>query len=126
VAERVATIKAGQQQRFVAVFFVDESHFTNEPSVQRGWFRQGQQVKIPGPSKRHSTTLFGALPLKTPKVYWTQAPRGTSKRFLEFLHQLHQRFPHVLRLLMLDNAKMHKSRAVKRFVKQHDWVAREH
>jgi hypothetical protein len=126
VAEIVATIKAVQQQRFVEVFFVDESHFTNEPYVQRGWFRQGQQVKIPGPSKRQSTTLFGALHLKTPKFYWKQAPRGTSKRFLEFLHQLHQRFPNVLLLLILDNAKIHTSRAVKRFVKQHDWVALEH
>jgi transposase len=126
VAEIVATIKAVQQQRFVEVFFVDESHCTNEPSVQRGWFRQGQQVKIPGPSTRQSTTLFGAWHLKTHKFSWTQAPRGTSKRFLEFLHQLHQRFPDVLLLLILDNAKMHKSRAVKRFVKQHDWVAREH
>ena len=126
MAEIVATIKAVQQQRFVEVFFVDESHFTNEPYVQRGWFRQGKQVKIPGPSKRQRTTLFGALHLKTQKFYWKQAPRGTSKRFLEFLHQLHQRFPNVLLLLILDNAKMHKSRAVKRFVKQHDWVALEH
>src|SRR5215470_5664446 len=125
-AEIVATIQAVQQQRCVEVFFVDESHFTNEPYVQRGWFRKGKQVTIPGPSKRQRTTLFGALHLKTQKSYWKQAPRGTSKRFLELLHQLHQRFPHVLLMLMLDNAKMHKSQAVKRFVKQHDWVALEH
>jgi transposase len=126
VAEIVATRKAVQQQRSVEVFFIDESHFTNEPSGQRGWFRKGKQVKSPGPSKRQSTTLFGALHLKTPRAYWQQAPRGPSKRFREFLSQLHQRFPNVLMLLIFDNAKMHKSRAVKRFVKQHDWVAREH
>jgi transposase len=126
VAEIVATIKASQQQRAVEVFFLDESHFTNEPYVQRGWFRKGKQVKIPSPSKRQSTTRFGALHLKTQKSYWKQAPRGTSKRFLAFLHQLHQRFPDVLMGLILDHAKMHKSRAVKRFVQQHDWVALEH
>jgi len=30
------TMKAVQQQRFVEVFFLDETHFTNEPYVQRG------------------------------------------------------------------------------------------
>jgi transposase len=48
------------------------------------------------------------------------------KVFLEFLHQLHQRFPEVLLMLVLDNATIHQSRAVKRFLKQHDWVALEH
>ena len=28
--------------------------------------------------------------------------------------------------MILDNAKIHKSRAVKRFLKQHTWVALEH
>jgi transposase len=126
VAEIVATIQALGQQRPVEVFFVDESHFTNEPYVQRGWFRKGQQTKVPGPAKRQSTTLFGALHFKTQKVYWKQAPRGTSKRFMEFLHQLHQRFPDALLMLILDNAKIHKSRAVQQFVKQHNWIALEH
>jgi transposase len=126
VAEIVAAINAVQQWRSVEVFCLDESHFTNEPYVQRGWFRKGKQVKIPGPSKRQSTTLFGALHLTTQKFYGKQAPRGTSKRFIEFLHQLPQRFPNVLLMLILDNAKIHNSRAVKQLVKQPDWVALEH
>jgi transposase len=126
VAEIVATIEARQAQQSVEVFFVDESHFTNEPYVQRGWFRKGQQVKVPTPTQRHSTTLFGALHVRTQRFYWKRAARGTSTRFLEFLHQLHQRFPETLLILILDNATIHKSRAVKRFLRQHDWVTLEH
>ena len=126
MAEIVAAIHARQTERPVEVLWVDESHFTNEPYVQRGWFRKGTQVKVPTPTKRQSATLFGALHLRTQRFYWKRAERGTSKTFLAFLHQLHQRFPEALLLVILDNAKMHKSRAVKRFVKQHDWVAREH
>jgi len=126
VAEIVAAIGGRQAQRPVEVCFVDESHITNEPYVQRGWFRKGQQVKVPTPTQRQSATLFGALHLRTQHFYWKRAARGTSKRFLEFLPQLHQRFPKALRILILDNATLHKSRAVKRFLTQHDWVELEH
>ena len=126
MAEIVASIGVRQAQRSVEVFFVDESHFTNEPYVQRGWCRKGQQVKVPTPTQHQSTTLFGALHLRTQRCYWKRAARGTSARFLEFLHQLHQRFPTTLLILILDNATIHKSRAVKRFLTQHDWVVLEH
>jgi transposase len=126
VAEIVAAIGVRQGQRPVEVFFVDESHFTNEPYVQRGWCRKGHQVKVPTPTQRQSATLFGALHLRTQRFYWKRAARGTSKLFLEFLHQLHQRFPTALLILILDNATIHKSRAVKQFLTQHDWVSLEH
>jgi transposase len=126
VAEIVATIHARQTERPVEVVWVDESHFTNAPYVRRGWFRKGTQVKVPTPAKRQSVTLFGALHLRTQRFYWKRAERGTSKTFLAFLYQLHQRFPEALLMVILDNAKIHKSRAVKHFLKQHAWVALEH
>ena len=126
MAEIVATIGVRQAQRPVEVFFVDASHFTNEPYVQRGWCRKGHQVKVPTPTRRQSATLFGALHLRTQRFYWKRATRGTSKLFLEFLHQLHQRFPETLLILILDNATIHRSLAVKRFLTQHDWVVLEH
>ena len=126
MAQIVDTIHELRHAQRVAGLFADASHWTNEPYVQRGWFRKGKKVKVPGPAKRQSTTLFGALHLSTQKMYWPRAPRGTSKLFIEFLPQLHQRFADALLLLILDNAKIHKSRLVKRFVKQHDWIALEH
>ena len=126
VAEIVATIHTRQTERPVEVVWVDASHFTNAPSVQRGWFRKGIQAKVPTPAKRQSATLVGALHLRTQRFYWKRAERGTSKIFLAFLHQLHQRFPQALLIVILDNANIHKSRAVKRFLKQHTWVALEH
>ena len=88
--------------------------------------RTGTQVKVPTPTKRQSATLLGALHLRTQRCYWKRAERGTSKTFLAFLHQRHPRFPEALLLVILDKAKMHKSRAVKRFLTQHPWVALEH
>ena len=44
----------------------------------------------------------------------------------QILVQRRQFYLRVRHLVILDNAKMHKSRAVKRFLKQHPWVALEH
>jgi transposase len=126
VAEIVAALAICQAQRPVEVFFVDESHFTNAPYVQRGWFRKGQQGKVPTPTQRQNATLFGALHLRTQRFYWKRAARGTFTLFLEFLYQLHQRFPEALLILILDNATIDKSRGVKRFLTQPDWVMLAH
>jgi transposase len=128
VTEIVTTIQARQRQKAqtVEVLFADEAHWSTEPYVQRGWCRKGKKTTVPGPAKRQTTTIFGALHLSSQKVYWKRAPRGTSKGFIAFLHQLHQRFPDALLLLILDNATIHKSRAVKQFVNQHDWIELEH
>ena len=82
MAEIVAAIRARQTERPVEVFWIDESHFTNEPYVQRGWVRKGTQAKVPTPAKRQSATLFGALHLQTQRCYWKRAERGTSKTVL--------------------------------------------
>jgi transposase len=68
---------------------------------------------------------LGALPLRPQRFYGKRAPRGTSKRFLAFLHPLHPRVPEALLLWVLDHATMHKRRAVKRFLTQHAGVVRE-
>jgi transposase len=84
------------------------------------------QVKVPTPAQRQSATLCGALHLRTQRFYWKRAERGTSKTFLAFLHPLYQRFPAALLIVILDHARMHKSRAVKRFLTQHEWVKLAH
>jgi transposase len=122
VAEIVASIAAAKQRHPVEVFFVDESHFTHAPYVSRGWFRKGRQTRVPQPATRQSATVFGALPLRTQRFYWKRAARGTSKGLMEFLYQRHQRFPAALIILILDKAKIHKSHAIKRFLKRHTWI----
>jgi transposase len=118
----VESINERQLNRPLEVLLVDESPFTHEPYVHRGWFRKGQPTRVPQPVKRQSATVFGALHLRTQRFYWKRAARGTSKVFMEFLHPLHPRFADSLWVLILDNASIHTSRGVKRFVQCHDWI----
>lgn len=104
------------------VLFIDESHFSNEPYVQRGWFLIGEKKKASTPKKREKKTILGGLNLKTQRIYWKQADKGNSKVFIEFLYQLKQSFPGKLIVLILDNSSIHKSKRVKGFLKHNPWV----
>jgi transposase len=92
--------------------------------LQKTPYRRGWYAKAPYRNRRPWSRKV--LLTRTQRCYWKRAERGTSKTFLAFLHQLHQRFPEALLIVILDNAKIHKSRAVKRFLTQHTWVVLEH
>jgi len=81
-----------------------------------------ERKKVNGPKKKESKSIFGALNMKSQRFYWKQADKGTSKVFIAFLHQLHQSFPKALLAIILDNSSIHKSKKVKRFLKNNSWV----
>ena len=120
--ESVRAIKTKQEQQDLAGLFVDESHFSNEPYVQRGWQRAKVKRKVHQPKTRQRQTIFGALDLQSQGVYWKQAPRGHAGTFIAFLHQLHQSFPDQLLVLILDNCSIHRSKKVKAFVAKTPWL----
>jgi transposase len=126
VDEIITTIKSKQDEQDVAVLFVDESHLSNEPYVQRGWQRATTKRKVHQPQTRQSQTIFGALDLRSQRMYWQQAARGNAKTFIAFLPQLHQSFPDQLLVVILDNCSIHKSKQVKAFVAKTPWLELEH
>lgn len=83
----VSTIKSKQDKEDLAVLFVDESHLSHEPYVQRGWQRAKAKHKVHQPKRRESKTIFGALDLASQRMYWKQAARGHATTFIAFLHQ---------------------------------------
>jgi len=87
VDEMVSTIKSKQVDHDLAVLFVDESHLSHEPYVQRGWQRAKAKHKVHQPKRRESKTIFGALDLASQRMYWKQAARGHATTFIAFLHQ---------------------------------------
>ncbi len=124
--EIVAEIVAERVEHERTILFVDESHFSNEPYVQRGWQRAKAKQKIAQPKHRQSKTIFGALDLHSQRCYWKQAARGNASTFIAFLHQLHQSFPEKILVLILDNCSIHKSKKVKRFLANTSWLDLKH
>jgi hypothetical protein len=122
----VKWIASKRDEQDLAVLFVDESHFSNEPYGQRGWLRAKAKRKVHQPKRRQSKTIFGALDLQSQRVYWKQAAKGNASTFIAFLHQLHQNFPDQLLVLILDHCSIHKSKKVKSFVTKVEWLELQH
>jgi transposase len=122
VDEIVSAIKSKRDEQAFKVYFVDESHFSNEPYVQRGWLRAKVKRKVCQPKTRQSKSMFGALDLHRQRLYWKQASKGNASTFIAFLHQLHQSFPDQLLVLILDNCSIHRSQKVKALVAKASWL----
>jgi transposase len=126
VDEIVNAIASKRDEQDLAVLFVDASHVSNEPYVQRGWLRAKAKRQVHQPKRRQSKTIFGASDLQSQRVYWKQAPKGHAGTLIAFLHQLHQHFPDQLFVLILANGSIHKSKKVKAFVAKAAWLELEH
>lgn len=66
--------------------------------------------------------MFGALNMRTSRLYWKQADKGNSQQFIMFLRQLHQSNPDKKMMIILDNGPIHKSKKVQNFVQRNSWV----
>jgi hypothetical protein len=81
-----------QNREDCEIFALDESHFSTEPCLVRGYQKKGGRQRIPASVRRESRTFFGCLNLKTRKFYWKKSKQGDSDSFILFLTQLRQRF----------------------------------
>jgi hypothetical protein len=43
VAKLISEIKNKAQKEVIEIFFSEESHFSNQPYVSRGWFKRGEK-----------------------------------------------------------------------------------
>ena len=88
------------------------------PIFPEGILKKGLKVRIPGPKKRETKSLFGSLNLQSGRFFWKSADRGNSKVFIEHLHQLRKNSKGKHVIVIVDNATLHKSRKVKEFLKR--------
>jgi len=85
------------------------------------WAKKGEQPLIPmqwsgRPERR---TLFGAVNLKNGKLFGQITTRGNTATFREFLEILLRRNPHGAVVLILDNVRFHRAKALRAFHKRH-------
>lgn len=98
------------------IFFLDESHFSNEPYVIRGWSKKGERQVVHTPKKREKMTMFGALNIKNQNFFWRKFDKGNSDSFIEFLKHIKKNNNGKPVIFILDNGPIHKSGKVKDFL----------
>lgn len=65
--------------------------------------------------------MFGALNLNRGDFFWKSTERGNSQTFIQFLQQLRANVRKTL-IIIVDNATLHKSKKVKKFLEKNSDV----
>lgn len=122
--EAAAKMQALGQRIFAApaeavVLCLDECDLHLLPVLRGMWMRIGQQVDVPTPGKNHKRSIFGALELESGRWLYQITLRKRTEEFISFLEHLLTSYPTQPLLLVLDNASIHHSRALRAWLEEH-------
>lgn len=121
--QEIATEIAGlRSDGDVEVMFLDESHFSTDPYVVRGWSRRGEPFSLPTPARRESCTIFGAYVPGNDGIYWKSSIESGNASFRAFLNQLRAHAKGKTLALILNNASFHHAGAIRKFTEAHPEV----
>jgi transposase len=105
-----------------ALLFADELDLHLLPKVGSQWMPRATQVKVMTPGKNERRYLAGALDLRTGQVHYCLWFRKMTGLFLDLLNVLDRVYPaqHFDQIYVVaDNCKIHKAKAVQRWLRQH-------
>jgi putative transposase len=114
-----------QLQRGEAMVFADELDMHLLPKVGCAWMPQGTQLAVMTPGQNQKHSLAGALDLATGTLHHCLGARKTNALFRDLLGFLDEQYPaeQYRRLyVVVDNFKIHKARAVERWLVAHPRV----
>ena len=106
------------------LLYVDEVDIHLNPKIGDDWMLRGQQKTVLTPGQNVKRYLAGALNARSGRLAWVEGPRKTSALFIALVEHLVRRAyarAHVIHLV-LDNFRIHSSRAVQ--AAQQRWGSR--
>lgn len=105
LAELLALAAVG----LIEIFFGDESGFWNTPVVARAWQLAGEEIRIL-PEKGKRLSVFGLLNHSCEGKFWATEKTIKSEFVIDCLEEWLADKSEKPRILVLDNAKIHRSR----------------
>ena len=107
-----------------AILCLDECDMHLMPVLRSMWMLRGrgQQTEIPTPGLNCKRSLFGALEWETGRWVYEVTARKRSVEFIAFMEKLMLAYPDKPLMLVLDNASIHKSKAVMEWLREHPSV----
>lgn len=101
----------------IQVWTMDEAHFQRHTSLMRMWSPKGHQPQIASASTREKVGFFGAIDLKSGRLLTKEASVFNADTFYDFICYLLSNTRGKI-FLILDNARYHRARKLKKFFKQ--------
>lgn len=105
LAELLALAAAG----LIEVYFADESGFWQNPVIARAWQFRGEEIRIL-PEKGKRLSVFGLLNTDCEGRFWAQEKAIKTEFVIECLEEWIKEKGEKPRVLVLDNAKIHRSK----------------
>ena len=106
----------------IELFFGDESGFWQTPVVARAWQFSGEEIRIL-PERGRRLSVFGVLNLECEGRFWTSETTIKSEFIVDCLENWILNKSERPRVLVLDNARIHRSRLVQS--KLEEWEAKD-
>jgi transposase len=102
------------------LLYFDESGFSPNPSLQYGWSRIGETRSVDPLAHRQRVNVLGAL-RHDGQLIWTTQQRPTRREdVIAFFDQIADQPHSVPRIVLLDNAAIHKGEAMEK--KRRRWA----
>ena len=103
-----------------ALLFADELDIDLLPKVGYQWMAQGTQLEVMTPGKNRKRYLAGALDILTGNIIHCLASRKNNALFLNLLQLIDIKYFMFIKVyLVVDNYKIHKAKAVQKWLAEH-------
>jgi transposase len=102
------------------LLYFDESGFSPNPSLQYGWSRVGETRAVEPLAHRQRVNVLGALRHDSQLIWTTQQRPTTRDDVIAFFDQIADQPHSVPRIVLLDNAAIHKGEAMQK--KRRRWA----
>ncbi|MGD9153796.1 MAG: IS630 family transposase [Gammaproteobacteria bacterium] len=100
-----------------AVYFMDGVHPEHNTLAAYGWIRKGEERKLLSNSGRQRVNLHGAINIETLEVDLIEGKKVNGESTVELLKLIEKSCPNAVKIhVILDNAKYHYSKFVKKYV----------
>jgi transposase len=101
------------------LIFQDEMEIHRHPALTRCWAPVGQQPEIPAPGQNEKRVVYGGVDYRSGEFTYTVADHKCGAEFLLFLIALLKRYTGRPIMLVCDNGRFHKTKAVLEFLDLH-------
>lgn len=110
--EALAELLALEAIGLIELFFGDESGFWQNPVIARAWQFAGEEIRLL-PEKGKRLSVFGLLSRKCEGQFWTSEKTIKTEFVIDCLEEWIANKSAKPRVLVLDNAKIHRSKLMK-------------
>lgn len=120
-ARYLRRLRAQARRGKIHLYYADEMDVALLPTISGRWMRQGHQTEVNTPGQNAKQYVFGAVNYVTGAMVWVPWPNKNNVGFRQLLQQVVAQHIHtpVKIVIVLDNFRIHKAKAVQAWLRTH-------